>query len=160
MSRYRQGVNALIIDQNQQILLVQLNHYQSDQWKLVGGGLQPNEDYLQAAYREIKEETNINHQDLKLIGQSQHLSKYNFPPHLKQNITRKYIGQKKEQFVFSFKGQKNKIQRQKEEIKRIKWVKIKDLKNHLKFDGQLVDVMKIIKEYNLENLQPEPGSRN
>ncbi len=151
MSKYRQGVNALIIDQSQQILLVQLNHYRPGQWKLVGGGLQPNEDHLQAAYREIKEETNIDHQDLKLIGQSQHLSKYDFPLNLNQNITRKYKGQEKKQFVFSFRGQKDEIQRQKEEIKKIKWVKINELKDHLKFDGQLADVMKIVEEYSLHN---------
>lgn len=145
--QYRQGVNCIIIDKDNQFLIIQLQQYDSHQWKFVGGGIEGNESIAEAAYREILEETNILKNDLNLIGESKHIQQYDFPGELE--ITKRFKGQKKHQFVFQFIGNKDSIVIQQEELKDYKWVPKKELKKHLVFLGQLENAQKVINEFNL-----------
>lgn len=145
--QYRQGVNCIILDKDNQFLVIQLQQYGSHQWKFVGGGIEGNESALEAAYREILEETNILRSDLTLIGESKHLQQYDFPKELE--ITQKFKGQKKHQFVFKFTGNKDSIVIQQSELKNYKWIPKKELKNHLVFLGQFENAQRIITEFSL-----------
>ncbi|MEA2056853.1 MAG: NUDIX domain-containing protein [Patescibacteria group bacterium] len=145
--QYRQGVNCIIVDKDNQFLVIQLQQYGSHQWKFVGGGIEVNESVVEAAYREIREETNILRSDLTLIGESKHIQQYDFPKELK--ITKKFKGQKKHQFVFQFIGNKNSIVIQQAELKNYKWIPKKELKKYLVFLGQFENAQKIITEFSL-----------
>lgn len=54
------GVGALVINSNNQILVVSEKHALiRGSWKLPGGYVEPNENFVDAAIREVHEETNI-----------------------------------------------------------------------------------------------------
>lgn len=54
------GVGALVINDKNQVLVVsEKNALIKDSWKLPGGYLEMNEDLVEAAIREVDEETNI-----------------------------------------------------------------------------------------------------
>ena len=144
---YRQAINCIIVNDKNQFLVIQLQGYNSQQWKFVGGGIESNESSIQAAYREIKEETNISNNNLKLLGKSKYIQQYDFPEELK--ISKKYQGQKKIQYVFRFVGDNDSIIIQEAELKDYKWIPESELKNHLIFSGQLENAQKIIQEFNL-----------
>ena len=144
---YRQAINCIIVDDKNQFLVIQLQEYDSQQWKFVGGGIENNVSSIQAAYREIREETNISNNNLKLVGKSKHIQQYDFPKELE--IYKKYQGQKKIQYVFRFVGDKNSIIIQEVELKDFKWIHKNELKNHLIFPGQLENAQRIIQEFNL-----------
>lgn len=60
------GVRLLLVKENT-ILLVK-HTYQTTYWFLVGGGVKRNENLLEAARREAKEEVGANLGELKLLG--------------------------------------------------------------------------------------------
>ncbi len=59
------AVGALVL-KGKKVLLLHRTDY--DMWDLPSGGLEPNEDILQALKREIKEETGLKVEPKKLVG--------------------------------------------------------------------------------------------
>ncbi|XP_307652.5 uncharacterized protein LOC1269070 [Anopheles gambiae] len=54
------GVGALVMNERQQVLVVSENYALiAGSWKLPGGYVEPNENFIDAAIREVEEETNI-----------------------------------------------------------------------------------------------------
>lgn len=144
---YRLAVNCIITNSDDQFLVIQLQEYDNDQWKFVGGGIEDTESNIQAAYREIKEETGILQKELQFIGESTHIQQYDFP--LDLEISKKYKGQKKHQLIFKYTGNKNAIKIQEAELKNYKWVQKTELKKYLIFSGQYQNAKKIIDEFDL-----------
>ena len=72
------------------------------------GGVNNNEDYLTAAYRELIEETSI--KNVKLVKEFDELITYNLPSHLLGIVWKgKYKGQIQKWFVMKFLGEDNEI---------------------------------------------------
>ena len=59
------GVRAIVLDQNQRMLLVRQHHDDKDIWMVPGGGIEEGESAAEAAIREVKEETDL---DIGLDG--------------------------------------------------------------------------------------------
>ncbi|KAG8230893.1 hypothetical protein J437_LFUL002924 [Ladona fulva] len=53
------GVGAVVINNLEEILVVREKYYKNPHWKLPGGYVEPGEDIVNAAMREVKEETAI-----------------------------------------------------------------------------------------------------
>lgn len=53
------GVGAVVINDNQEVLVVSEKYYDRAHWKLPGGYVEPGENFVDAAIREVYEETNI-----------------------------------------------------------------------------------------------------
>ena len=72
------------------------------------GGVDVNEDFLSAAYRELEEETSIN--NVKLIKELEGLIEYELPKSLLGVIWNgKYRGQEQKWFIMRFLGKDNEI---------------------------------------------------
>jgi 8-oxo-dGTP pyrophosphatase MutT (NUDIX family) len=62
-TRVKAGVGVIIVDDQERILLEQ--RYDNGMWGLPGGGIEPGESVLEAALREVKEETGL---DIRIKG--------------------------------------------------------------------------------------------
>lgn len=63
----RHAVRAVLLDQNHQVAIIYVQKY--NYYKIPGGGVEPNEDLLRAAQREILEETGCNSEIVTHLGQ-------------------------------------------------------------------------------------------
>ncbi|MGE0111881.1 NUDIX hydrolase [Aquabacterium sp.] len=57
--KLRKKVRSILVNTSGQYLLIQPQTYADDNWTLVGGGVEHDEDFEQAIRREIREETGI-----------------------------------------------------------------------------------------------------
>lgn len=53
------GVRVIVLDDEGRMLLVKQNHKEREVWMIPGGGIEEGENAVEAAVREIKEETNL-----------------------------------------------------------------------------------------------------
>ena len=75
-------------------------------WQMPQGGIDPGEDALAAAVREIGEETGIAPEHLELIAQAPDEFFYDLPPELVGKVWRgKWRGQRQRWFLFRFLGE-------------------------------------------------------
>ncbi|MDD2840317.1 MAG: GNAT family N-acetyltransferase [Rickettsiales bacterium] len=100
---YRQAVGCMLIDKTGQIYVFQRVDF-TDAWQCPEGGLNKDENELDAAYREVYEEIGIEKNKLKLIKESNAFFRYNFE---KGYTVDGHTGQKKKFFLFEFLGDFN-----------------------------------------------------
>ena len=148
---YKQAVLALVVDDENRFLIVQLNEFADDEWKFISGGLNEGEELEDGLYRELKEELGLGKDSFELVGKSDRTHKYDFPEENGKLIDGvNYRGQEKHQFLLKFVGDKNKIKLLKKEIKAIKWVKFSELRSHLKFPDQFENAKNLVLEFNIK----------
>lgn len=134
---YRKGVSALIINKNNEVLIVNLQSFATHFFAIPGGGVDADEELIDAAYREINEELGIKKEQLEFIKSSDESIKVNYK---EKKITRdgiKYDGMERFFFGFRFIGEYSDIVLRPEEVRMYKWVSLPDLKDYLLFDNQL-----------------------
>lgn len=134
---YRKGVNAIVIDMDNNFLLIQKNGYKDSEWNFLGGGREESETLEQNLFREIKEEIGSERSDFEIIGTSTHKIEYDYPPDTVLKVHGgKYRGQSYDQVVLRFIGNKDKMVFTTKEFRGHKWVKAEDLAKHLTFPNQ------------------------
>ena len=92
------------------------------------GGIDKGEDFLNAAYRELEEETSI--KNVKLISELDGFITYNLPDRLLGIIWKgKYKGQKQKWFLMRFLGEDDEIniKTKKPEFLEWKWVDLEEI---------------------------------
>lgn len=146
---YRQGVIGFIFNSEGKLLLIQNVHYQLNEWRQPGGGLEPNEEATAGVLREIEEELGIDKSEIELLGISHQINQFEWPDEvietrIKQN--RYFRGQQQKQICLRLIKEKT-FKLQKEEIRETKWVAIEDLAKYLVFPEQLEKTMAIIDEF-------------
>jgi len=149
---YRQSTVALIIDKNKNILIVQKDSFNSNEWDFPGGGIDNNEKAEETILRELKEE--LGSENFRILKKDKNKDKYNWPEDYVlwrfNKYGELYRGQERTRFLVKFLGNKNEIKIQKEEIRKYQWVKIKDLEKYLVFPGYFEKIKKVLEEWNLE----------
>jgi putative (di)nucleoside polyphosphate hydrolase len=144
---YRKGVNAIIVDKDNNFLLVQKKGYKDSEWNFLGGGRKEGETLNQNMFRELKEEIGSEETDLEIVGVSTHKIEYDYPPDTVLKIhSGRYRGQSYDQVILRYIEDKNKLEFTTEEFKKHKWVKAKELKKYLVFPNQYENHKKAIDE--------------
>ena len=105
-------------------------------YNFIGGKIENNEDYLESAYRELFEETNISKNDIKL----DYIITYIFPI---DNVE-----------LHVYAGKLNKSIQVKEEINKLFWMSVNENffdKNKFAGEGNMGHIMELIKLYKKQN---------
>ena len=104
----RKGVGIVLLNQNNQIFVAKRIDNPNDFWQMPQGGIDIGENPLQAAYRELKEETSI--ESVKLIKEINNEITYLLPNNLLGIIWGgKYKGQTQKWFIMRFLGEDKEI---------------------------------------------------
>ena len=141
----RSGVGIVVLNKNNKVFVAKRIDNPKNFWQMPQGGIDYNEDFLKAAYRELKEETSI--KNVKLIKELDSTTTYELPDHLLGIIWKgKYRGQKQKWFLMRFTGEDREIniKTKNPEFLDWKWIDL-DLITDLVVDFKL-DVYKEIKE--------------
>ena len=104
----RSGVGIVVLNNRNKVFVAKRIDNQKNFWQMPQGGVNNDESYLAAAYRELEEETSIS--NVKLVNELDGLITYELPKNLLGIIWKgKYRGQKQKWFVMRFLGNDNEI---------------------------------------------------
>ena len=124
----RTGVGVVLLNSENKVFVGKRIDNPKDFWQMPQGGIDQNENFLQAAKREVEEETGVN--SVKLIKELDGWLEYNLPKNLLGKIWKgKYRGQKQKWFIMKFQGKNDEINinTKKPEFIDWKWVRISQL---------------------------------
>ena len=124
----RSGVGIVVLNKDNKVFVAKRIDNPKNFWQMPQGGVDKNEDYYQAALRELKEETSI--VTVKLIHEIDKKLTYILPNHLIGIIWKgRFKGQKQKWFVMRFVGNDSEIniKTKKPEFLDWKWIDLEDL---------------------------------
>tara|TARA_B100000282_G_scaffold80835_1_gene56188 strand:- start:207 stop:683 length:477 start_codon:yes stop_codon:yes gene_type:complete len=119
----RSGVGIVVLNKENKIFVAKRIDNPKNFWQMPQGGVDKDEDFLSAAYRELEEETSI--KDVELIKEIDEILTYELPKHLLGIIWKgKYKGQKQKWFIMRYLGTDDKINinTKKPEFLEWKWI--------------------------------------
>ena len=126
----RIGVGAVVLNNNNQIFVGKRKDNPVDKWQMPQGGVNLNEDYLDAMRRELSEETSIkNIEVLKVLDE---WLEYELPKNLLGIIWKgKFRGQRQKWYIVRFTGQESEINLNTKHPEFIewKWIEMNELPN-------------------------------
>ena len=104
----RSGVGIIVLNKDNKVFVAKRIDNPKNFWQMPQGGVDKGEEFLEAAYRELEEETNI--KNVKLIDELDGLFTYHLPERLLGIIWKgKYKGQTQKWFLMKFLGEDNEI---------------------------------------------------
>jgi len=99
----RSGVGIVILNKENKVFVGKRIDNPKNFWQMPQGGVDKGEDFLSAAYRELKEETSI--ENVELIQEINGTITYELPDHLLGIIWKgKFKGQKQKWFLMRYLG--------------------------------------------------------
>ena len=125
---YRSGVGIVVLNKNNNVFVARRIDNPKNFWQMPQGGVDKNEDFLTAAFRELDEETSI--KSVELIKELDGFITYNLPDHLLGIIWKgKYKGQTQKWFIMRFIGQDSEINinTKHPEFLEWKWVELSEI---------------------------------
>ena len=124
----RSGVGIVVLNEENKVFVAKRIDNPKNFWQMPQGGVDEGEDFLQAAYRELEEETSI--KNVELIKELDDSLSYELPDRLLGIIWKgKYKGQKQKWFLMRFTGDEDEIniKTKKPEFLDWKWIEIDSL---------------------------------
>jgi len=123
MARYRRNVAALLVNENDELLIAErLRHRNA--WQFPQGGVDKNESDEEALYRELEEELGLPPALVKVVGRRSGY-RYEFPPGMRRFGSN--IGQQQTYFLCRFLGQDHHIRLDNKnntpEFRKFRWIK-------------------------------------
>ena len=99
----RNGVGIVVLNNDNKVFIAKRIDNPKNFWQMPQGGVDEGENLLEAAFRELKEETSIT--KVKLIQEIEGTITYELPAHLLGKIWKgKYKGQKQKWFLMRYLG--------------------------------------------------------
>ena len=131
----RQGVGIVLINKDNKVFVGKridnpVNYGKKSLWQMPQGGIDENETMLQAAKRELEEETGIT--KIELIKELNYWFEYELPKNLVKKIWKgKFRGQRQRWFVMKYLGENEEInvKTSHPEFLDWKWVEVSELAN-------------------------------
>ncbi len=124
----RNGVGIVLLNKQNKVFVAKRIDNPKNFWQMPQGGVDKGEDFLPAAYRELKEETSIS--NVKLIKEIDGILTYELPENLLGIIWKgKYKGQKQKWFLMRYLGEDRdiNIKTNKPEFLEWKWVDLDEI---------------------------------
>ena len=104
----RSGVGIILLNKENKVFVARRIDNPKNFWQMPQGGVDEGEDFLKAAFRELKEETSI--RSVELIEELEGTITYELPERLLGIIWKgKYRGQKQKWFLMRFIGEDTEI---------------------------------------------------
>ena len=107
---YRKNVGIVVFNQNAKVLMCARADKPDYQWQFPQGGIDEGEEVVNAAKRELWEETGI--KSVKLIAVMPHSLRYDFPAVIKKKFSKQgcgFVGQEQSWVLFYFEGKDDEI---------------------------------------------------
>ena len=105
---FRNGVGIILLNKDNKVFVAKRIDNPKNFWQMPQGGVDNNENFLSAAYRELEEETSI--KKVELIKEIDGITTYELPEHLLGIIWKgKYKGQKQKWFLMRYLGNNDEI---------------------------------------------------
>ncbi|MBN2971724.1 RNA pyrophosphohydrolase [Roseomonas aeriglobus] len=102
---YRPCAGVMILNRDGKVFVGQRLDSTLEAWQMPQGGIDPGEDALQAAIREVGEETGIAPEHLTLVAEAPEELQYDLPEELIGKLWQgKWRGQRQRWFLFAFSG--------------------------------------------------------
>lgn len=128
---YRRNVGIILLNKDGQVFVGARIDNPDDAWQLPQGGVDKGENYLDAAYRELEEETGVARSNTEVLSEAEEWLRYDLPPDLQKRIWGgKFRGQEQKWYVFRFTGQDSDIDinaHHPPEFRDWRWAPLKDL---------------------------------
>jgi len=124
---YRQGVGIMLVNKEKKIFVGKRIDNRAA-WQMPQGGVDQDENIVDAAKRELKEETGVS--SIKIIKKSDKIYTYDLPDYLLGKIWKgRFKGQEQTWFLTQFLGKDDEINldQKNAEFKKWKWVNINEL---------------------------------
>ena len=125
----RLGIGIILLNSKNKVFVgKRIDNQEGNYWQMPQGGVDKNENLLEAAKRELEEETGI--KTVRIIKEFNDWLIYDLPQNLLGKIwDGKYRGQKQKWFIMKFIGESNEINIRtiKPEFIDWKWINITDL---------------------------------
>ena len=124
----RSGVGIVVLNKQNKVFVARRIDNPKNFWQMPQGGVDEGENFLNAAYRELEEETSI--KKVELIQELEKTITYELPDRLLGIIWKgKYRGQKQKWFLMRFNGEDNEIniKTKNPEFLDWKWIEIDQL---------------------------------
>ena len=124
----RTGVGIVLLNNQNKIFVGKRIDNPKKFWQMPQGGVNKNEELLQAAKRELKEETSI--KSVELIKELDEWLEYDLPKNLLGKVWKgKYKGQKQKWFIMKFLGNENEInvKTNHPEFFKWKWIRLDEI---------------------------------
>jgi len=105
---YRRGVGVVLFNDARKVFVAQRIDNPGPAWQMPQGGIDKGEEPLDAAWRELQEETGVT--SAELLAESKSWLRYDLPLDLAGQLWKgKYRGQEQKWYAFRFTGKESEI---------------------------------------------------